>query len=70
MLSKALPGVDALAEPLADGSSWASPLVWGALAVAWLAAARPFPAWFELSTTQALLASRTVSFAAQYTTRL
>ena len=58
---EALPGVNALAEPLPDGNAWASPLVWGALAAAWLAlwfaAARPFPAWFELSMAQALLAA-------------
>ena len=58
---KALPGVDALSEPLPDGSTWASPWVWAALALAWLvlwfAVARPFPAWFELSLVQALLAA-------------
>jgi hypothetical protein len=32
----ALPGVDALAEPLPDGSAWASPLVFVAAAAAWL----------------------------------
>lgn len=33
---KALPGVDALAEPLPDGKAWASPLVFVAVAGAWL----------------------------------
>lgn len=31
---KSLPGVDALAEPLADGSSWASPMIWMGFAAA------------------------------------
>ncbi len=31
---KSLPGVDALADPLADGTAWSSPLVWPALAAA------------------------------------
>ena len=31
---KSLPGVDALAEPLADGRAWASPLVWVGLLLA------------------------------------
>ena len=58
---KALPGVDALSEPLPDGSAWGSPLVWAAFALTWLvlwfAAARPFPGWFELSMAQSLLAA-------------
>lgn len=58
---KALPGVDALSEPLPDGSAWGSPLVWAAFTLAWLALwfalARPFPAWFELSLLQTLLAA-------------
>lgn len=33
---KALPGVDALAEPLPDGKAWQSPLIWGALGAALL----------------------------------
>jgi uncharacterized RDD family membrane protein YckC len=32
----ALPGVDALAEPLPDGTAWASPLVFVGVAAAWL----------------------------------
>lgn len=55
---KALPGVDALAEPLPDGKAWKSPIVWLAMLVAWLALwyalARPFPEWFNLSLVQAL----------------
>ena len=58
---KPLPGVDALAEPLPDGKAWDSPIVWlvllGAWLLLWYALARPFPAWFELSTTQACLAA-------------
>ena len=58
---KALPGVDALAEPLPDGTAWTSPLVWVALFVAWLllwfALAMPFPEWFDLSVGKALLVS-------------
>ncbi len=58
---KALPGVDALAEPLPDGTAWTSPLVWVALFVAWLllwfALALPFPEWFDLSIGKALLFS-------------
>ena len=56
---KALPGVNALAEPLPDGKSWASPLVWAAFFAAWLllwyGLSRPFPEWFELSTIRALI---------------
>lgn len=33
---KALPGVDALAEPLPDGKAWQSPLIWGGFAIAFL----------------------------------
>ena len=58
---KALPGVDALSEPLPDGKAWASPMVWAALGIAWLAlwfaATRPFLDWFELSMVQSLLAA-------------
>ena len=58
---KALPGVDALSEPLPDGSAWGSPLLWAAFTLAWLALwfalARPFPAWFKLSLLQTLLAA-------------
>lgn len=57
----ALPGVDALAQPLPDGKAWASPLLLVALAASgvllWFALTRPFPDWFELSIIQALLAS-------------
>jgi uncharacterized RDD family membrane protein YckC len=57
----ALPGVDALAEPLPDGTAWSSPLVWAAVFAAWLlfwyALTRPFPEWFELSALKALLVS-------------
>ncbi len=56
---KALPGVDALAEPLPDGSAWVSPLVWVALLAAslllWYGLAQPFAEWFELSVLEALL---------------
>ncbi len=59
VVPKALPGVDALAEPLPDVRAWASPLVWAALLAAWLllcySLARPFPEWFELTVLQALL---------------
>ena len=55
---KALPGVDALAEPLPDGKSWTSPLVWVAFFAAWLllwyGLSRPYPEWFELSVLKAL----------------
>ena len=58
---KALPGVDALAEPLPDGKAWASPLVWvaffGSWLLLWYALSRPFPEWFELSVTTALQVS-------------
>ncbi len=54
---KSLPGVDALAEPLADGSAWASPLVWVGLLLASLllvfACALYMPDWLQLSTQQA-----------------
>ena len=54
---KSLPGVDALAEPLADGRAWASPLVWvGLLLAAALlifACARYLPDWIEFSTFEA-----------------
>ena len=56
---KALPGVDALAEPLPDGKAWASPIIWivlaGAWVLLWYALTRPFPEWFELSAMQACL---------------
>ena len=56
---KALPGVDALADPLPDGKAWDSPWVWGALGVAWLllwyGLARPFPEWLQLTVLQALV---------------
>ncbi len=61
VVPKALPGVDALAEPLPDGSAWVSPLIWlGFLAAAlllWYGLSRPFPEWFELSVSKALLGS-------------
>ena len=48
---KSLPGVDALADPLADGTAWASPMVWLMLAVAFilvvLGCAWFVPAWFN-----------------------
>ncbi len=57
----ALPGVDALAQPLPDGKAWASPMLLVVLAASWLllwfALARPFTEWFELSIMHALLAS-------------
>lgn len=56
---KALPGVDALAEPLPDGSAWASPLVWVAFFASWLllwwGLSRPFGPWFESSMVSAVL---------------
>lgn len=56
---KALPGVDALAEPLPDGKAWTSPLVWLAFLSSWLllwyGLSRPFLEWFELSNLTALL---------------
>lgn len=65
---RALPGVDALAEPLPDGKTWASPISWVVLALAWLllwyALTRPFPQWFELSSTEAgLIASGVMAVA-------
>ena len=58
VVPKALPGVDALAVPLPDGKAWASPFIWVAFFAAWLllwsGLSRPFPEWFELSTTKAL----------------
>lgn len=61
VVPKALPGVDALSEPLPDGKAWASPLVFAALGIVWLvlwfAASRPFPEWIELSVVQAMLAA-------------
>jgi RDD family len=58
---KALPGVDALAEPLPDGKAWASPAIYGVLAATWLllwyAFARPFPEWFNLGIIEAGLAA-------------
>jgi len=48
---KSLPGVDALADPLADGTAWASPMVWLGLAVALmlvvLGCAWFVPVWFD-----------------------
>ncbi len=56
---KALPGVDALADPLPDGKAWGSPVVWAALfaalVVLWFALARPLTRWIELSALEALL---------------
>ena len=52
-LPKSLPGVDALAEPLPDGSAWASPRVWLGWAVALvlllLASAAYVPDWGKFS---------------------
>lgn len=57
----ALPGVDALAQPLPDGKAWDSPLLLAVLGASWLllwfALARPFTEWFELSIIHALLTS-------------
>ena len=59
VLPKALPGVDALAEPLPDGTAWASPLVWVALLAAssllCYSLARAFADWSALSLTAALV---------------
>ena len=59
VLPKALPGVDALAEPLPDGRAWASPLVWLALLAAssllCYSLARAFADWFAMSWPSALL---------------
>lgn len=59
VVPKALPGVDALAEPLPDGTAWASPLVWlgffAASLLLWYGLSRPFPEWFELSVSKALV---------------
>jgi uncharacterized RDD family membrane protein YckC len=56
---KALPGVDALADPLPDGTSWASPLVWvgffASCLLLWYGVSRPFAEGFELSWGTALL---------------
>lgn len=50
---KSLPGVDALAEPLADGRAWASPLVWVALLLAAalfsFACVLYLPDWLQIS---------------------
>ena len=58
---QALPGVDALAEPLPDGKAWASPLVWVAFVAAalmlWYGLSRPFAEWFELTAATALMAA-------------
>ena len=55
---KSLPGVDALAEPLADGSAWASPKVWLGWAIAvvvLLVASITFiPQWGPFSLPQSL----------------
>ena len=55
---KSLPGVDALAEPLADGSAWASPKVWlgWVIAVAALLVASTafIPQWGRFSPLQAI----------------
>ncbi len=57
-LPKSLPGVDALAEPLADGSAWASPRVWlgWVIAVVVLQGASTafIPQWGEFSPLQSL----------------
>ena len=62
---KSLPGVDALSEPLPDGTSWSSPAVSLALMAAtlslWYALARSWPGWLELATLDALLASLVVT---------
>ena len=56
-----LPGVDALARSLPDGSAWRSPLCYVALALAgvllWLSLLLPIPGWFDLGWGQALLAT-------------
>lgn len=48
---KSLPGVDALADPLADGTAWSSPMVWLGLAAACMLVVFAFawfvPVWFN-----------------------
>ena len=57
-LPKSLPGVDALAEPLPDGSAWASPRVWPGLAIGvallQYASATFIPEWTGYSPLQAV----------------
>lgn len=61
VVPKALPGVDALAEPLPDGTAWASPLVWVAFFASslllWYGLSKPFPEWFQLTTTTAVVSA-------------
>ena len=61
--AKSLPGVDALAEPLADGRAWSSPLVWVALLLACVlllfACVVLLPDWTEFSLPQAVAVAAT-----------
>ncbi len=52
---KALPGVDALAEPLPEGAAWQSPLVWGGFAFATLLLWYALTQWFSGAMTYRLL---------------
>ena len=49
---KSLPGIDALADPLADGTAWSSPMVWLGLAAACMLVVYAFawfvPVWFNV----------------------
>ena len=60
-IPKFLPGVDALADPLADGAAWSSPIVWLGLAAALilvvLGCAWLVPVWFHGRTTYGFAAA-------------